>query len=67
LVKAREDILGKVDLKKEAAGLGFGIVGGADTSLVGRKRRLLLLAFFLSLHYFTQPKVYRMQGCCNRE
>jgi hypothetical protein len=43
LAKAREDILGKVDLKKEAAGLGFGIVGGADTSLVGRIRRLFYL------------------------
>ncbi len=34
--KAREELVGKVDLKKEGAGLGLGIVGGSDTTLVRR-------------------------------
>ena len=36
--KPRDELSGKVDLKKEAAGLGFGLVGGADTPLVSRQQ-----------------------------
>jgi hypothetical protein len=32
--KPKEEPAGKVELRKEAAGLGLGVVGGADTPLV---------------------------------
>ena len=35
-VRPKEELTGKVELKKEGGVLGLTVVGGADTALVGR-------------------------------